>query len=69
MLCSESLSKEESIYRFIKIDTFFLKTRLNVVLTLWQEMGTDPICFVGWENSVKWHFFLPVLVGAGVSIC
>ena len=32
-------------------------------------MGTDPICFVGWENSVKWHFFLPVLVGAGVSIC
>lgn len=33
-----------------------------------QEMGTDPICFLGWENNVKWNFFLPVLVGAGVGV-
>ena len=31
------------------------------------DFGDDPRCFVGWANSVKWHFFLPLLSGVGVG--
>ena len=35
-----------------------------------MDFGDDPKCFVGWSNIVKWQFFLPLLVGAGVcEVC
>jgi len=33
-----------------------------------MDFGDDPKCFVGWSNIVKWQFFLPLLVGAGLSL-
>ena len=38
----------------------------NIYVSL-MDFGDDPKCFVGWSNIVKWQFFLPLLVGAGVS--
>ena len=31
------------------------------------DMGDDPKCLVGWDNTVKWIFFGPVLSGAALS--
>ena len=31
-------------------------------------MGDDPRCWVGWENSIKWQFFIPLLAGAGLGL-
>ena len=31
------------------------------------NMGDDPKCWVGWDNLVKWHFFIPLLAGAAVG--
>jgi len=38
----------------------------NIYISL-IDFGDDPKCFVGWNNVVKWQFFLPLLVGAGMS--
>jgi len=38
----------------------------NIFISL-IDFGDDPKCFVGWNNVVKWQFFLPLLVGAGMS--
>eukprot|EP00090_Calanus_glacialis_P035198 TRINITY_DN60141_c0_g1_i1.p1 TRINITY_DN60141_c0_g1~~TRINITY_DN60141_c0_g1_i1.p1 ORF type:complete len:923 (-),score=185.92 TRINITY_DN60141_c0_g1_i1:73-2841(-) len=38
----------------------------NIHVSL-MDFGDDPKCFVGWSNIVKWQFFLPLLVGAGLS--
>jgi len=32
-----------------------------------QDMGTDPMCMVGWDNYVKWHLFSPIICCAGIS--
>ena len=39
----------------------------NIHVSL-MDFGDDPKCFVGWSNIVKWQFFLPLLVGAGVGV-
>ena len=31
------------------------------------NMGDDPKCWVGWDNLVKWQFFIPLLAGATVG--
>ena len=31
------------------------------------NMGDDPKCWVGWDNLVKWQFFIPLLAGAAVG--
>jgi len=38
----------------------------NIYVSL-MDFGDDPKCMVGWSNIVKWQFFLPLLVGAGLS--
>lgn len=38
----------------------------NIFMSL-MSFGDDPKCFVGWDNLVKWQFFIPLLAGAGVS--
>ena len=39
----------------------------NIHVSL-MDFGDDPKCFVGWSNIVKWQFFLPLLVVAGVGV-
>lgn len=38
----------------------------NIYVSL-MDFGDDPKCFVGWSNIVKWQFFVPLLLGAGLS--
>ena len=37
----------------------------NIYMSL-MSFGDDPKCFVGWDNLVKWQFFIPLLAGVGV---
>ena len=37
----------------------------NIFMSL-MSFGDDPRCWVGWDNIVKWQFFIPLLAGAGV---
>ena len=37
------------------------------IYTSLMDFGNDPKCFVGWSNIVKWQFFVPLLIGAGVG--
>ena len=39
---------------------------VNIFLSL-MLMGDEPKCWVGWDNLVKWQFFIPLLSGAGVT--
>ena len=38
------------------------------IYTSIMSFGDDPKCFVGWDNVVKWQFFIPLLAGAGVRL-
>ena len=38
----------------------------NIFMSL-ISFGDDPKCWVGWDNIVKWQFFVPLLSGAGVT--
>ena len=39
----------------------------NIFMSL-MSFGDDPKCFIGWDNMVKWQFFIPLLAGAGLSL-
>ena len=39
----------------------------NIYMSL-MSFGDDPKCFVGWDNLVKWQFFIPLLAGVGVRL-
>ena len=43
----------------------FISLGYNIFMSL-MSFGDDPKCFIGWDNIVKWQFFIPLLTGAGV---